>query len=121
MKGGERRDVGHGKNALRVRRVLEYSLRYLDDFVERLDWGRRPLIEFAPFVQFNYTQSFLAPYLTTKPDFRRRVSNFKFGPVDDVWWPEQGWVPYTRDRMAPVAFGDRVEASDLPPAAGKRL
>jgi hypothetical protein len=48
---------------------LEYSLRYLDDFVERVD-VRRPLIEFVPFVQFNYAQSFLASRLTTKPDFR---------------------------------------------------
>ncbi len=48
---------------------LEYSLRYLDDFVERVDlW--RPLIEFVPFVQFNYAQSFFASRLTTKPDFR---------------------------------------------------
>jgi hypothetical protein len=30
----------------------------------------RPLIELAPFVQLNYTQSFLASQLTTKPDFR---------------------------------------------------
>lgn len=48
---------------------LEYSLRYLDDFVERVD-VHRPLIEFVPFVQFNYLQSFLASRLTTKPDFR---------------------------------------------------
>jgi hypothetical protein len=41
----------------------------LDDFVERMDI-RRPLIEFVPFVQFNYAQSFLASRLTTKPDFR---------------------------------------------------
>jgi hypothetical protein len=48
---------------------LEYSLRYLDDFVERVDWGR-PLIQLVPFVQLNYAQSFLASRLTTKPDFR---------------------------------------------------
>jgi hypothetical protein len=48
---------------------LEYSLRYLDDFVERAD-VRRPLMELVPFVQFNYVQSFLASRLTTKPDFR---------------------------------------------------
>ena len=48
---------------------LEYSLRYLNDFVERADL-QRPLIELVPFVQFNYAQSFLASRLTTKPDFR---------------------------------------------------
>jgi hypothetical protein len=30
--------------------------------------------------------------------FRRRDSSFKLGPVDDVWWCDVGWVPYTRDR-----------------------
>jgi hypothetical protein len=48
---------------------LEYSLEYLDDFVERLHLVR-PLVEFVPYVQFNYTQSFIASRLTTKPDFR---------------------------------------------------
>lgn len=48
---------------------LEYSLRYLDHFVEPVDLGHR-LIEFVPFVQFNYAQSFLASHLTTKPDLR---------------------------------------------------
>ncbi len=48
---------------------LEYSLEYLDDFVERLNLGR-PLVEFVPYVQFNYAQSFIASRLTTKPDFR---------------------------------------------------
>ncbi len=48
---------------------LEYSLRYMDDFVERMDLGR-PLVEFVPFVQFNYAQSFFTSNLTTKPDVR---------------------------------------------------
>jgi len=48
---------------------LEYSLRYLDHFVEPVNLGRT-LIELAPFVEFNYVQSFLAARLTTKPDFR---------------------------------------------------
>jgi hypothetical protein len=48
---------------------LEYSLEYLDDFVERLHLAR-PLVEFVPYVQFNYAQSFIASRLTTKPDFR---------------------------------------------------
>jgi hypothetical protein len=48
---------------------LEYSLEYLNDFVERLDLGR-PLADLVPYVQLNYTQSFIASRLTTKPDFR---------------------------------------------------
>jgi hypothetical protein len=48
---------------------LEYSLEYLDNFVERLDVGR-PWIDFVPYVQFNYAQSFIASRLTTSPDFR---------------------------------------------------
>ncbi len=48
---------------------LEYSLEYLDSFVEPLNL-RRPLVEFVPYVQFNYTQSFIASRLNTKPDFR---------------------------------------------------
>ena len=48
---------------------LEYSIQYLDKFVTRLDVDR-PLVEFVPYVQFNYAQSFIASRLTTKPDFR---------------------------------------------------
>jgi hypothetical protein len=48
---------------------LEYSLQYLDDYVERLSLAR-PLVQFVPYVQFNYAQSFIASRLTTKPDFR---------------------------------------------------
>jgi hypothetical protein len=48
---------------------LEYSLEYLDNFVEPLNL-RRPLVEFVPYVQFNYAQSFIASRLNTKPDFR---------------------------------------------------
>lgn len=48
---------------------LEYSLEYLDGFVERLNLAR-PLVKFVPYVQLNYSQSFIASRLTTKPDFR---------------------------------------------------
>ncbi len=48
---------------------LEYSLAYLDHFVERLNVGR-PLVELVPYVQFNYAQALIASRLTTKPDFR---------------------------------------------------
>jgi hypothetical protein len=48
---------------------LEYSLDYLNRFVERLEVGR-PFVEFVPYVQFNYAQSFIASRLTTSPDFR---------------------------------------------------
>jgi hypothetical protein len=48
---------------------LEYSLNYLDRFVERLNIGR-PWIDLVPYIQFNYTQSFIASRLTTSPDFR---------------------------------------------------
>ena len=48
---------------------LEYSLKYLDSFVERLSVGR-PWIDLVPYVQLNYLQSFIASRLTTSPDFR---------------------------------------------------
>ncbi|HYL58974.1 MAG TPA: hypothetical protein VEU51_08890 [Candidatus Acidoferrales bacterium] len=48
---------------------VEYSLAYFDRFVERLEL-KRPWIDFVPYVQFNYAQSFIASRLTTKPDFR---------------------------------------------------
>lgn len=48
---------------------LEYSLSYLDRFVERIDVGR-PLVDLVPYVQFNYSQSFIASRLTTKPNFQ---------------------------------------------------
>ena len=48
---------------------LEYSLKYLDRYVERLNVGR-PLVDLVPYVQLNYSQSFIASRLTTSPDFR---------------------------------------------------
>jgi hypothetical protein len=48
---------------------LEYSLKYLDRYVERLNVGR-PWIDVVPYVQLNYAQSFIASRLTTSPDFR---------------------------------------------------
>jgi hypothetical protein len=48
---------------------LEYSLKYLDRFVERRDIDR-PWVDFVPYVQLNYAQSFIASRLTTSPDFR---------------------------------------------------
>jgi hypothetical protein len=47
---------------------LEYSLQYLDRFVERLNI-EQPWADLVPYVQFNYAQSFIASLLTTKPDF----------------------------------------------------
>jgi hypothetical protein len=48
---------------------VEYSLKYLNDFVERINLDR-PLVELVPYVQLNYAQSFIASRLTTSPDFR---------------------------------------------------
>ena len=48
---------------------LEYSLRYFNSFVERLNFGR-PWVDLVPYIQFNYAQSFIASRLTTSPDFR---------------------------------------------------
>jgi hypothetical protein len=48
---------------------VEYSLDYLDHFVERINLDR-PLVELVPYVQLNYAQSFIASRLTTSPDFR---------------------------------------------------
>ena len=48
---------------------LEYSLQYLDHFVHSTDI-RQPLLDLVPYVQFNYSQAFIASRLTTSPDFR---------------------------------------------------
>ena len=48
---------------------LEYSLNYLDRYVERIKIGR-PWIDFVPYIQLNYTQSFIASRLTMSPDLR---------------------------------------------------
>lgn len=42
---------------------LEYSVEYLDQFVDRLNSGC-PLVEVVPNVQLDYTQSFIASRLT---------------------------------------------------------
>ena len=42
------------------------TFEYLDHFVEQPNIGC-PLVELVPYVQFNYTQSFIASRLTTKP------------------------------------------------------
>jgi hypothetical protein len=48
---------------------LEYSLQYLDRFVERTRIDE-PLLDLVPYIQFNYSQAFIASRLTTSPDFR---------------------------------------------------
>jgi hypothetical protein len=48
---------------------IEYSVAYLDRFVEPVDL-KRPWRELVPYVQFSYAQSFIASRLTTSPDFR---------------------------------------------------
>jgi hypothetical protein len=45
------------------------SLQYLDRFVERTGI-REPLLDLVPYIQFNYSQPFIASRLTTSPDFR---------------------------------------------------
>ncbi len=48
---------------------IEYSLRYLNQFVEPVEGGTS-IVNLVPYVQFNYVQSFIASRLTTSPDFR---------------------------------------------------
>lgn len=48
---------------------VEYSLRYLDRFVERTSVPE-PLIDIVPYVEFDYSQTFIDSHLTTSPDFR---------------------------------------------------
>lgn len=48
---------------------FEYSLQYLDDFVERIGI-REPVLDLVPYIQFNYSQAFITSRLTTSPDFR---------------------------------------------------
>jgi hypothetical protein len=48
---------------------LEYSLKYLDRYVQPINVGRA-WVDLVPYVQLNYAQSFIASRLTTKPDFR---------------------------------------------------
>jgi hypothetical protein len=47
---------------------VEYSLRYLDHFVEPIgtDW---PWLDLVPYTEFDYSQSLIASRLTTLPDF----------------------------------------------------
>jgi hypothetical protein len=44
--------------------------------------------------------------------FRKRAAS-GLCCVDDVWTPT-GWVPFTGDRGAPYAFGNRIDEGDLP-------
>ena len=48
---------------------VEYSLSYLDHFVEPIgaDW---PWLDLVPYTEFDYSQSLIASRLTTLPDFR---------------------------------------------------
>ncbi len=48
---------------------FEYSLQYLDRFVKQASVDR-PFRRLVPYVQFNYSQAFIASRLTTSPDFR---------------------------------------------------
>jgi hypothetical protein len=48
---------------------IEYSLEYLDRFVER-DIVPYALLSTVPYLEFDYSQSFIASRLTTSPDFR---------------------------------------------------
>lgn len=47
---------------------VEYSLRYLDSFVQHVDIPP-PWRDLVPYAQLNYAQSFIASRLTTSPDF----------------------------------------------------
>jgi hypothetical protein len=67
--GYARRIQGPANSDVFASLEVEYSLEYLDRFVERLNI-ERPWVELVPYVQFNYAQSFIASRLTTKPDFR---------------------------------------------------
>jgi hypothetical protein len=48
---------------------IEYSLQYLDRFVEHVG-APNPLLHLVPYLEFNYSQAFIASRLTTSPDFR---------------------------------------------------
>jgi hypothetical protein len=48
---------------------VEYSLRYLDHFVEPIGTDT-PWLDLVPYTEFDYSQSLIASRLTTLPDFR---------------------------------------------------
>ncbi len=48
---------------------VEYSLAYLNRFVEPIELAK-PWVQLVPFVQFNYAQSLISSQLNTIPDFR---------------------------------------------------
>jgi hypothetical protein len=50
--------------------------------------------------------------------FRRDDTGGHLG-VNDILGAD-GWKPYTGDRLAPVYYGDRIEAKDLPPHAKEK-
>jgi hypothetical protein len=85
---------------------LEYSLEYLDEFVERLNLAP-PLVQFVPYVQFNYAQSFIASRLTTKPDFRLTPGLAYLGNYGEVSFGAQvalnGAAPRS-DRIAVIGL-----------------
>ena len=62
---------------------LEYSLRYLDRFVEPIGIGR-PWVNLVPYTQLNYSQSLIASRLNTLPDFRLTPGLAYLGDVCEV-------------------------------------
>jgi hypothetical protein len=48
---------------------LEYSLSYLDEFVQPRSL-HHPWVDLVPYTQFNYSQALIASRLSTLPDFR---------------------------------------------------
>jgi hypothetical protein len=54
-------------------------------------------------------------YLEYDGAYFRRHRSVPGAPVEEVFWPKQGWVRYAGpDRIKPAWYGDRIEESELP-------
>jgi hypothetical protein len=43
----------------------------------------------------------------------RRHSSIPGTPVNEVWWPNTGWVPYRRDPVGLSWFGNQIDLFEL--------
>jgi len=98
---------------------VEYSLRYLDQFVQHIGI-EAPWVNLVPYAQFNYSQSLMASHLTTLPDFRLTPGTAYLGEYFEVSFGAQvalnGAAP-TGDRVAVIGLVE-VFYDEIVPALG---
>jgi hypothetical protein len=98
---------------------VEYSLRYLNSFVNAVGL-ESPWINLVPYVQFNYSQALLASQLTTLPDFRLTPGVAYLGDYCEVSLGAQvalNGAARSGDRVAVIGLVE-VFYDDIFPALG---